>query len=260
MNNDILCLAISRGVAEIVLNRPAQLNAINCALAERLLEALIAIDRDSSVRVCLLRGAGRAFMAGGDLKDFHEAGERAPEAVGRLIEPFHQIVRRIREFRVPVIAAVHGAVAGGGLALALACDLIVASTDAVFTPAYLAIGATPDGGTTWSVSRLIGERRALEWLMLGHAMSAEQAQTLGLINRVFARDALEREAASLADRIAAGPAKAQSSLKRLIWRARNGSIDDQMEAEAASFMSLAATADFREGVAAFFERRRPRFG
>lgn len=260
MNEEILSLTISRGLAEIILNRPAQLNAINCDLAERLVEALSTIDRDPSVKVVLLRGAGRAFMAGGDLKDFHEAGDRAPEAVERLIVPFHQIIRGIRDLRPPVIAAVHGAVAGGGLALALACDFVIASTDAVFTPAYLKIGTNPDGGTTWSVAKLLGERRALEWLMLGDSISAQQAASLGLINRVVAREALEEEAQTLANRISAGPAQAQTSLKRLIWSATNASVEDQLDAEAAGFMSLAATPDFREGVAAFFEHRKPRFG
>jgi len=260
MSEDILKLTISNGLADITLNRPAQLNAINCELAERLVDALSTVDQESSVKVVVLKGAGRAFMAGGDLKDFHEAGDRAPEAVKRLIVPFHRIIRGIRDLRPPVIAAVHGAVAGGGLALALACDFVIASADAVFTPAYLRIGTNPDGGTTWSVSRLLGARRALEWLMLGNPISADQAAQLGLINRVVAREALEQDVKTLAGRIAAGPAGAQASLKQLIWRATNASVEDQLEAEAAGFTSLAATSDFREGVAAFFERREPRFG
>lgn len=260
MSEDIVSLTIARGLAEVILNRPAQLNALNCDLAERLVEALSEIDRDPSVKVVLLKGAGRAFMAGGDLKDFHKAGDQAPAAVKRLIVPFHRIIRGIRDLRPPVIAAVHGAVAGGGVALALACDFVVASADAVFTPAYLKIGTNPDGGATWSVAKLLGERRALEWLMLGEPMSAQQAVNVGLINRVVAREALEDEARTLARRIAAGPAQAQTSLKRLIWRATHVPVEDQLDAEAAGFMSLAATPDFREGVASFFERREPRFG
>jgi 2-(1,2-epoxy-1,2-dihydrophenyl)acetyl-CoA isomerase len=260
MNENILGLTIARGLAEITLNRPSQLNAINYDLAKRLVEALSTIERDRSVKVVILKGAGRAFMAGGDLKDFHDAGVRAPEAVQRLIVPFHQIIRSLRDLHAPVIAAVHGAVAGGGLALALACDLVIASNDAVFTPAYLRIGTNPDGGTTWSVSKLIGERRALEWLMLGDPMSAQQAVSFGLINRAVDRANLEDEVKTLASRIAAGPARAQTSLKRLIWSATGTSIEDQLLAEAVGFTSLAATADFREGIAAFFERREPRFG
>lgn len=260
MSDDILNCAIADGVATITFNRPGKLNAIDVALAEKLVEALGAIARDPSVKAVIVKGAGRAFMAGGDLQSFHEAGERAPEAVARLIEPFHAAVRAIRALDAPVIASVHGAAAGGGLALALACDFVVAAADAVFTPAYLKIATNPDGGTTWSVARLLGERRALEWLMLGDPMPATRAAELGLINRVVPRDRLDEEVQALARRIAAGPAQAHASLKRLVWSAAARPLDGQLEAEAAGFLSLAATPDFREGVAAFFERREARFG
>lgn len=259
MSEDNIGLRISGGLAEITLNRPAQLNALNVALAEQLVTAISTIDQDASVKVVVIKGAGRAFMAGGDLKGFYEAGEQAPEAVKRLIVPFHRIVRGIRGLRPPVIAAVQGAVAGGGMALALACDFVIAAADAVFTPAYLKIATNPDGGTTWSVTQLLGARRALEWLMLGDPIDAQQAASLGLINRVVAREALEEETQALAKRIAAGPAHAQASLKQLVWRATSGALEDQLEAEAAGFIALAGTADFREGVTAFFERRPPRF-
>src|SRR5436190_1071374 len=170
MSDDILRLAIADGIAEITLNNPSKLNSIDWRLADAMVEALIAIGRDATVRVAVLRGNGRAFMAGGDLQAFHEAGEDAPTAVKQLIEPFHEIIRRIRALPAPVVAAVHGPVAGGGVALALACDIVIASADAVFTPAYLRIATSPDGGTTWSAVRLLGERRALEWLMLGDPM------------------------------------------------------------------------------------------
>jgi 2-(1,2-epoxy-1,2-dihydrophenyl)acetyl-CoA isomerase len=260
MSDDILGYSLTSGVVEITFNRPKQLNAINVELAERLVSALSTVAQDQSVKVVIIKGAGRAFMAGGDLKAFHEAGERAPEAVNQLIVPFHRIIRAIKELRVPVIAAVQGAAAGGGLALALACDFVIASDDAVFTPAYLKIATNPDGGTTWTVCKLLGARRALEWLMLGDPMSAQQAVSLGLINRVVTREALEEEARKLAIRIATGPVEAQASLKQLIWRATHSALDDQLEKEAAGFIRLAATADFREGVAAFFERREPKFG
>lgn len=260
MSDDILQVDVSGGVAEVTFNRPQALNAIDHRLAERLADALAGLGEDPAVRAVILKGAGRAFMAGGDLRDFHAAGERAPEAVERLIVPFHRIIRTIRGLRQPVIAAVHGAVAGGGVALALACDFVIASENAMFTPAYLRIATNPDGGSTWSSVRLLGERRALEWLMLGDPLTASQAASLGLINRVVPSSVLEAEARALATRLAAGPFEAQASLKRLVWRAAAASQEDQMDAEAAGFRALSATADFREGLAAFFERREPRFG
>jgi 2-(1,2-epoxy-1,2-dihydrophenyl)acetyl-CoA isomerase len=259
MGDTVLELAIADGIAEITFNKPAKLNAIDAELAERLVAALDTIAREQSVKAIVLKGAGRAFMAGGDLKTFHEAGERAPDAVKQLITPFHEAVRRIRQSRAPVIASVHGAVAGGGLALALACDFVLASDDTIFTPAYLKLATNPDGGTTWSVVRFLGERRALEWLMLGEPMSAQQAASLGLINRVVPHDMLAQETKNCAAQIASGPAEAQASLKRLIWQAGKNPFEVQLEAEARGFISLAGTADFREGVAAFFERRKPRF-
>jgi 2-(1,2-epoxy-1,2-dihydrophenyl)acetyl-CoA isomerase len=260
MGDKILQLEIAGSVAEITFNKPAKLNAIDTELAEGLVEALAAIEADPTAKAIVLKGAGRAFMAGGDLKSFHEAGEQAPEAVKRLIAPFHEAVRRIRHARAPVIASVHGAVAGGGLALALACDFVLASADTVFTPAYLKLATNPDGGTTWSVVKLLGERRALEWLMLGEQMPAHEALSLGLINRVVPPDALAEETRVFAAQIASGPAQAQASLKRLIWQAASTPFEAQLEAEAAGFISLAGTTDFHEGVTAFFERRKPRFG
>jgi 2-(1,2-epoxy-1,2-dihydrophenyl)acetyl-CoA isomerase len=252
-------LSIAGNLAEITIERPDQLNALDVALARQLLEALTNVGRNPSIKAVLLKGSGRAFMAGGDIKSFHEAGERAPEAVNRLIVPFHGIIRAIRDMRAPVIAAVQGAVAGGGVALALACDFVIASQDALFTPAYLRIATSPDGGTTWAVTRLLGARRALEWLMLGEPMNARQALELGLINRVVPLEQLNLQARALAMRIGAGPAQAQASLKRLVSRAVISTLEDQLVAEAAAFTSLSATPDFREGLAAFFERREPRF-
>lgn len=259
-DRDLVDLTISAGVAEVLLNRPAQLNAINVDLAEQLVAVLARIESNSTIKVVVLRGAGRAFMAGGDLSEFLAAGARAPEAVSRLIMPFHEIIRSIRRMPAPVIAAVHGPVAGGGVALALACDFVIAAADAVFTPAYLRIATNPDGATTWSVTKLIGERRALEWLMLGDPMKAEQAATLGLINRVVPVDSLAAEIETFVARLATGPALAQASLKRLVWRASAALLDNQLEAEREGFMALAATPDFREGIASFFEGRKPHFG
>ena len=133
--------------------------------------------------------------------------ERAPESISEGIALFHQIVRGIRRMRQPVIVGVNGAAAGGGLGLALACDFVIAAADASFVPAYTRIGASADGGTTWSVARLLGQRRALEWLMLGDPMNAEVALAAGLINRVVPADSLSAEVDALARRIAAGPVR-----------------------------------------------------
>ena len=153
----------------------------------------------------------------------------------------------------------HGAAAGGAVGLALACDFVIASEDATFVPAYTKLGTSPDGGTTWSVTRLIGPQRALEWLMLGEAIDARTAKDMGLVFAWYAKDALASEVDALARRIASGPATAQASLKRLIDQSLHSSLDAQLDAERAGFVRAAGTADFREGVSAFLERRQPDF-
>jgi len=257
---ELVRLAIASGVANVRLNRPDRLNALDFALAEALLDALTRVDADPSVKAVTLTGEGRAFMAGGDIAIFHKAGEKAWEEATRLIALFHQIVRLIRRMKPPVIVGVQGAVAGGGLGLALACDLVVAADNATFVPAYLRIGTSPDGGTTWSITQLIGQRRALEWLLSGDTLWAAEAAALGLINRVVPTGKLDDEVAALARRVAAGPALASASAKRLVHQARTNSFDEQLEAEREGFLAAARTKDFREGIAAFFERREPMFG
>jgi len=257
---ELVRLAVASGIATVRLNRPDRLNALDFALAEALLEALTRVDADPSVKAVTLTGEDRAFMAGGDIAIFHKAGENAWQEATRLIALFHQIVRLIRRLKPPVIAGVRGAVAGGGLGLALACDLVIAAENASFVPAYLRIGTSPDGGTTWSITQLIGQRRALEWLLSGNTLGAADAAALGLINRVVPAGKLDDEVAALARRVAAGPALASAAAKRLVYQARTNSFDEQLEAEREGFLAAAKTKDFREGIAAFFERREPVFG
>jgi 2-(1,2-epoxy-1,2-dihydrophenyl)acetyl-CoA isomerase len=257
---ELVRLAVASGIATIRLNRPDRLNALDAALAEALLDALTRVDTDASVKAVTLTGEGRAFMAGGDISLFHKAGEKAADEAARLIPLFHQIVRLIRHMTPPVIAGTQGAVAGGGLGLALACDLVIAADNASFVPAYTRLGTSPDGGTTWSITQLIGPRRAMEWLMLGDPLGAAEAAALGLINRVVTADKLDAEVGALAQRIAKGPTLAFASVKRLVHQVATGSFDEQLEAERERFLAAARTKDFREGVTAFFERREPEFG
>lgn len=258
--SDPAILTIGDGIARIALNRPERLNVLDFPSAECLLDLFGRVERDDSVKAVTLTGAGRSFMAGGDLSEFHRDLTEAPQAASGLIALFHQLLRSIRRVKAPVIAGVQGPTAGGGLALALGCDIIIAAADARFIPAYTRLGTSPDGGTTWSVTHVLGPRRALEWIMLSEPMSAEAALSQGLINRVVPATQLAEEVDALAKRIAAGPALAYASVKRLVWQAERVSFDEQLEAERNAFMTAAKTADFREGISAFFERRPARFG
>lgn len=257
---DPAILAIGDGIARIVLNRPERLNVLDFPAAECLLDLFARVERDESVKAVTLTGAGRSFMAGGDLTEFHRDLDQATQAASGLIALFHQVLRSIRRVKAPVIAGVQGPTAGGGLALALGCDIIIAAADAQFIPAYTRLGTSPDGGTTWSVTRVLGPRRALEWIMLSEPMTAEAALAQGLINRIAPPDELAAEVDALAKRIAAGPALAYAAVKRLVWQAERVGFDEQLEAERNAFMAAAMTADFREGITAFFERRTARFG
>jgi 2-(1,2-epoxy-1,2-dihydrophenyl)acetyl-CoA isomerase len=256
---DLVLVAIDGGIARITLNRPDRLNALDHDLAVALGTALEGLERDPTLRAVTLMGAGRMFMAGGDITVFKKAGNDAPHVIGGLIDLFHRIIRAIRRLNAPVVVGVHGAAAGGAVGLALACDFVVASEDASFVPAYTKLGTSPDGGTTWSVTRLLGPQRALEWLMLGEAIDARTAKEMGLVHRVVPKDALASEVDALARRIASGPPTAQATLKRLIDQSLHSSLDTQLNAEREGFVRAAATADFREGVSAFLERRQPRF-
>jgi 2-(1,2-epoxy-1,2-dihydrophenyl)acetyl-CoA isomerase len=260
MSEPLVRVEIAGGIANLRLNRPDRLNALDFPMAEALVAAVTQVEHDTSVKVVTLTGEGRAFMAGGDVSVFHKAGDSAPQEIARLIELFHQIVRCIRRMKPPVICGVQGAVAGGGLGLALACDIVIAADNASFVPAYTRLGTSPDGGTTWSITRLIGQRHALEWIMLGDPINAEGAAEIGLINRVVATERLTEEVNALAQHITAGPAFAFASVKRLVYQATGASFDEQLEAERDAFVAAAGTKDFREGVAAFFERRPAKFG
>ena len=229
-------------------------------MGRELAEALHRVERAIAIKVLVLDGAGRSFMGGGDLNVFNADLEQAPKAASRLIELFHQSIRCIKRLPIPVIASIQGPVAGGGVGLALACDLIIAADDTKLVPAYGRIGASPDGGTSWSFTQLLGPRRAMEVLMLGDPIEADQALSLGLVNRLVALQDLASATEALAQRLAAGPRIALANIKRLVQQAQRSDLDAHLEAERNCFVDSAATPDFREGITAFFAGRQPIFG
>src|SRR5215471_7251842 len=199
-------------IFEITLNRPQSLNALNDEMMQELSSTLDQVIKDSSVRCLLLKGAGAGFMAGGDVKMFHqelrkpaaELHSRFQEFVGAL----HPLIEKINNLRVPLVAAVQGAVAGFGVSLTLLCDFVIVSDDAYFTLAYIHLGTTPDGSSTWFLPRIVGLRRAKEIAMLGERIPAEEAVRLGLAFKTVPRASLEAEAARFAARLAGGPTRA----------------------------------------------------
>lgn len=262
--SDNLLLARDGAVATLTMNRPDALNVLDLPMMDALVAHTAALASDSTLRVVVLRGAGKHFMAGGDLRTFatqlsQVPPERRQREFHRIVEGLHPAIEHLQRMPHPVIAAVQGAVAGFGLSLVGACDLVVASEDAYFSSAYRQIGLSPDGGGTWSLPRIVGLRKALEIYLLGERFDAREAQRIGLVNRVVDAAALDATVHEVAQSIATGPALALRNVKRLLRESSEHTLAEQLRAEAESFGRCAATADFAEGIHAFFEKRPPRF-
>lgn len=244
------------GIAHIRFNRPEALNAIDLSLAQGFHRACRQLVEDAQVRVVVLSGEGRAFMAGGDL----QAMQADPVAVSAaLMAEMHAGIELLAAMGPPVIASVHGAVAGGGLGLALACDLILAAEGTRFQLAYTRIGTSSDCATSWGLPRWVGLRKALEIALLCQPFDADEALRWDLVNRVVPADALAQHTDAMARQLAASAPMALAQFKRLLRNADQRDLAAQLQAEASGFAACAATADFAEGVAAFLARRAPQF-
>ena len=259
-NNDALVLLdIDAGVATIRFNRPAALNAINIELAVRLRDIVAAAVADAAVRVIVLCGNGRAFIAGGDVAFFRDAGENAPQAANELIGPMHEITAMLINAPKPVIASVHGAVAGAGVSIATAADIVIGADNSVFNLAYIKIGNSPDCGATWTLPRVVGLRKAMELALLGENIDAVEAQRIGLISRLVAADKLVEETERVARKLARSSPAGLAATKRLLYGGQQTSLCDQLDNERDAFVRNAGTRDFREALAAFFDKRSPNF-
>lgn len=245
-------------VAWLTLNRPPG-NAIDVPLARALMEAANACDEDRAVRCVVLTGQGRMFCAGGDVAGFAAAGDAMPALTKELTAYLHTALSRLARMDKPLVTAINGPVAGGGLGLALLGDVALAARSAHFTMAYTALGLTPDGGSTWLLPRLVGLRRAQEMALLNTRLDAEQAAAWGLISRVVEDAALPAEADALARRLAAGPTAALGRTRALLASSLGAGFETQMEMEARAIADTSRGADAREGVRAFMEKRPPRF-
>jgi 2-(1,2-epoxy-1,2-dihydrophenyl)acetyl-CoA isomerase len=250
-------LEIADAIATVTLNRPDALNALTVAMKQELLAAFRAISRDRTVRAVVLTGAGRAFCAGQDLKERLEPGA-APLAV-ELRERYHPIIRAMRALDQPIVAAVNGVAAGAGAALAFACDIRIAAEDATFLLAFGRIGLVPDSGSTWFLPRLVGPAKAAELALLGDSLSATDAERFGLVARVVPAAALDGAARGVAARLAGLAPRSLSLTKRALQRSWSVDLDEALEDEAFRQGIAGATADHAEGLAAFLEKRPPRF-
>ncbi len=245
----------SGAVLTITLNRPDVLNALNGAMQQTLAAALREA-REPDVRAVVVTGAGRGFCVGQDLRELRE---ETGDVRARLRESYHPNVLALHALEKPVLAAVNGPAAGAGLSLAFACDLRIASAEATFVPAFVNVGLVPDSGSSFFAARLLGYARAFAWLTSGRRLPAPEAHAWGLVNEVVEADRLEERRAELAASLAAMPTRAVGMTKRLLRRAEAAALEDQLEWEAQLQAAAAGTEDFREGVAAFLEKRSPDF-
>jgi 2-(1,2-epoxy-1,2-dihydrophenyl)acetyl-CoA isomerase len=247
------------GVGHLVLRRGEQGNAIDLAMARALLEAARNC-REANVRAVLLRGEGRCFCVGGDLREFSTVdGDGRRELLLAVTTALHDGLRTFAALDAPLIAAVHGAVAGAGVGLAAAADLTIAAADATFLLAYTGIGYSPDAGVSWSLPRLVGQKRALDLLLTNRRISAAEAADMGLVTRVVDSESLVDEAQQLTVGLAGGPTGAFGATKRLVAQGLSSDFGTQLDREARSIAAAATSPEGSEGVAAFLAKRSPRF-
>ena len=247
-------------VAVVTLDRPDAANALNPQMAADLADAAVACDADDSIRAVVLTGAGdKLFCGGGDLRSFAEAGDGARAMVLEMTKNLHSAVSRFARLDAPVLVALNGTAGGGGMSLALAGDLMFAAESAKLTMAYTRAGLSPDGSSTYFLARIVGLRRAAELALLNRVLSAQEALEWGLVNRVLPADELMPAALETAERLAAGPTRAFGTAKRLLLDGFAQSLDTQMEYESRGIADCLSSADGREGVRAFLDKRKPAF-
>lgn len=259
--SDVILFAQEGSIGTLTFNRPQVFNAMNDEMIIALRDITATLMASATLRALIVRGAGKAFLAGGDVAMFHARKDdpTLPATVKPLGDALHAGIINIRNLPFPVIAQIHGAVAGAGLSLALACDFTVAAEGTQFNTAYSKIGLSPDGGSTFFLPRLVGMRKATELIMLAEAVDAQQALELGLVNRVVAADQLENEVMTLATRLAGGATQAYARAKRLLNQSFETPMKQHLDDEIAFFAECARTDDFKEGVTAFMEKRAPKF-
>lgn len=259
MTYETLTFDVVGGVATIALNRPDAANAMNRTMMLDLFAVARRCDADDAIRAVVMTGSGKMFCAGGDLKDFAAQGDGMPAYITELATYLHAAVTRFQRMDAPLIIAVNGMAAGGGLSLVASGDFVIASDDAAFTCAYTNAGITPDGSSTYFLAKHVGLLRAKELVLTNRRLSAQEALDWGLVTRVVPGNQLLSEARALAESLAQGPTKAYGGAKRLLLSAYSSTLETQLEDESASITKQVKDHDGREGIEAFAARRKPEF-
>jgi 2-(1,2-epoxy-1,2-dihydrophenyl)acetyl-CoA isomerase len=251
---------IANGAARITLNRPDRLNAFTVQMHGEVADALSKVENDASIRALLLTGAGRGFCAGQDLSDRAVAPGADGLDLGESLENrYNPLIKRIVNLPKPVVCAVNGVAAGAGANIAFACDIVLAAKSAKFIQSFSNIGLVLDSGGTWTLPRLAGHARAMGLALTGEALNAEKAEEWGIIWRAIDDDKLQDEAGKLAEKFARGPTKGLAAIKMAMRKAWAADLNEQLDLERDLQRELGRSADYKEGVAAFGEKRAPNF-
>jgi 2-(1,2-epoxy-1,2-dihydrophenyl)acetyl-CoA isomerase len=254
-----LLFDVRDNVAHITLNRPDAANSINEEMGKDLMHAALCCDEDPEIRAVLISGAGKIFSGGGDLKAFSSKGDQLPYHVKEITTYLHAAMSRFTRMDPPVVAAVHGAVAGAGMSIAIACDIVIAAETTRFTVAYTRAGLVPDGSSTYFLPRIVGLKRALELTLTNRIFSAQEALQWGLVTRVVPDHEFLAQARALAVQLANGPTRAYGISKRLLHSGWAETLETQVENESQAIANSARTADAREGITAFLEKHPPKY-
>ena len=260
MSYQTILFEISDGIARLTLNRPERLNSFNVEMHDDVRDALMRVRGDGTVRVLVLTGAGRGFCAGQDLGDRAVSPQGGATDLGDSIERrYKPLVLALRALPLPVIAAVNGVAAGAGANIVLACDMVIAARSAIFVQSFAKLGLVPDSGGTWALPRLVGTARAIGLAFLGEKLSAEQAAQWGLIWRCVEDAELGKSVDDLARQFATAPTRGLARTKQAIYSSGDRTLEQQLDVERDFQRELGFSSDYAEGVAAFTEKRTPRF-
>lgn len=257
MNFQFLKYEVKEGVATITLNRPEVYNALNDGITYELQDAFKAVAKDDQVRVIVLTGEGKAFCSGQDLKAGSTEEKRS--FMDSLQKRYNPIIRAMRNLPKPILCRLNGVAAGAGCSLALACDIIVAAEEATLIEVFINIGLVPDSGSSYFLPRLVGMAKAFELASMGTRVKANEAFELGLINKVVAADQLNAAIKVYTDYFAQAPTKSIGMIKKMLNKSTTSSLDDMLEQEAYYQEAAGSTYDYKEGVTAFLEKRKPKF-
>lgn len=247
-------------VASITFNRPDAMNSFDKVMSDEFLELTEHIKNNDAIRAVVLKGEGDLFMAGGDIQFFNKNLAQMPAGVLEIVQKLNQSIINLMTMPKPVVACVHGSVAGVGMSIMLACDLVIAADETRFTTAYATLGISPDGGISYHLPRLAGTKKAMELLMLSGIFDATTAQSYGLVNWVVAPEIIKEETRLIMKRLAAGPQQTYASIKRLVNQSWDKDLHTQLEDEATAFVACSATDDFKIGVKSFLQKKKPIFG